>query len=61
MGLIAKYLDDRDLEKVLFTQLGCYYQPSGDGLSARVWLQRLAAQLIATPVGEGEARRGAVR
>ena len=34
--------EDADLEKKLFSELGCYYLPSGDRLSARNWLLSIA-------------------
>ena len=49
-GLIDDYLDTRSdvsLEHALFTELGCYYTPSADGLSARAWLKHVSGQLRA--------------
>lgn len=37
--------DDAALEQALFTELGCYYAPSADKVSARVWLQHIASDL----------------
>ena len=41
---------DSELKKNLFTELGCYYSPSGDGLSAKAWLERVAKQLFDSSV-----------
>jgi len=38
--------NDEELEKDLFASLGCYYRPSGDGLSAKAWLNGVADQLL---------------
>jgi len=38
------YANDVALEEALFSELGCYYQPSADGISARVWLQDIASR-----------------
>jgi len=45
----AEFNNDGDLEESLFTDLGCYYLPSGDGLSAKPWLQDVANQLLQGP------------
>ena len=37
--------DDAALEKALLTELGCYYTPSADKVSAREWLQHFASEL----------------
>jgi len=37
--------DDEVLEKKLFTELGAYYLPSADGLTARAWLLSVADML----------------
>ncbi len=37
---------DRELEEELFKDLGCYYRPSGEGLSAKAWLEGVADQLL---------------
>lgn len=39
------HMDDEELEHALFSELGCYYQPSADKVSARVWLQDVASTL----------------
>jgi hypothetical protein len=41
------YTDDDELEHALFSELGCYYQPSADKVSARAWLQDVACTLAA--------------
>lgn len=38
--------DDAELEEKLFSELGCYYAPGADGLTARDWLKMVAAQLL---------------
>jgi hypothetical protein len=38
-------VDDAALERALFTELGCYYMPSADGISARKWLQDVASKV----------------
>lgn len=44
--LIIKYArskpTDEELEMALFKELGCYYPPSSDGLSAHRWLLDIA-------------------
>ena len=37
--------DDAALEQALFSELGCYYIPSVDKVSARAWLQHIASEL----------------
>ena len=39
-------LDDARLEQALFAELGCYYQPSIDQVSARAWLEQIATTLL---------------
>ena len=39
--------DDQALAHALFNDLGCYYDPSADGQSARAWLERVAERLRA--------------
>lgn len=34
--------DDATIEHGLFEELGCYYLPSADGMSPRVWLLHVA-------------------
>ncbi|MCC7171886.1 MAG: hypothetical protein IT459_15685 [Planctomycetes bacterium] len=41
-SLAADGGSDSDIERALFRELGCYYMPSADGLSARKWLTELA-------------------
>lgn len=46
---IGRYLDggrdDAAIEAGLLEELGCYYLPSADGMSARIWLDHVAACL----------------
>src|SRR5882757_8424476 len=44
---------DAELEEKLFSELGCYYRPSVEGLTARTWLQSIASKLL-----EGGNQRG---
>lgn len=37
--------DDAAIERGLLEELGCYYMPSADGMSARDWLKHVAALL----------------
>ena len=37
---------DTELEEKLFTDLGCYYRPSAQGISAKAWLEAIANQLL---------------
>ena len=37
---------DTDLEDDLYRDLGCYYVPSGEGISAKSWLKKIAHDLI---------------
>jgi hypothetical protein len=39
------YIEDADLEEALFSELGCYYQPSADGVAAHTWLSALSRTL----------------
>ena len=39
------YNSDRELEEKLFSELGCYYRPSEQGISAKTWLETIANQL----------------
>ena len=41
------YVEHADLEAALFRELGCYYQPSADGMTAHAWLFALARALTA--------------
>lgn len=40
------FTNDSELEKKLFIDLGCYYLPSADGLTAKAWLEHVATQLL---------------
>ena len=42
---VGQYDNDADLEDALFRELGCYYQPSADGVSAKTWLEHVALEL----------------
>jgi hypothetical protein len=42
---IRRYLGERDdaaIERGLFEELGCYYLPTADDMSAREWLKHVA-------------------
>jgi hypothetical protein len=41
-----EFASDRELEENLFKDLGCYYRPSTQGLSAKAWLENVANQLL---------------
>jgi hypothetical protein len=42
----TRFASDQELENGLYRELGCYYLPSGDGLSAKDWLKNVASQLL---------------
>jgi hypothetical protein len=42
---IASHPDDEELDKALLEDLGCYYLPAADDISARDWLRSVAATL----------------
>jgi hypothetical protein len=44
----AHHKDDGDLERALFEELGCYYQPSAEGISSHAWLESVAATMSPT-------------
>jgi hypothetical protein len=46
---LESFKNDKELEKDLFNNLGCYYAPSADGLLAKAWLNDLANQLLSKP------------
>jgi hypothetical protein len=46
------YPDDAALERALFSELGCYYMPSADHISAREWLEHITSRVL------GAAERG---
>lgn len=46
-SLVDSYTDDDELEHALLSELGCYYLPSADKVSARAWLQDVACTLEA--------------
>lgn len=39
---IERVGSEMELEKKLFSELGCYYRPSADGLSSRGWLTNIS-------------------
>jgi hypothetical protein len=41
----AMHTDDGELERALFSELGSYYVPSADGITARAWLEDVASAL----------------
>ncbi len=45
-SLCREFSDDRDLEITLFRDLGSYYRPSLDSVSARAWLEGVARELL---------------
>lgn len=44
-ALTSSELSDDALSRLLFVELGCYYDPAADGLSARAWLQQVSCRL----------------
>lgn len=42
LNFATAYTSDEELELHLFSDLGCFYRPSGDGLSARSWMEGIA-------------------
>ena len=47
IGFVEHERDNTALEKKLMPELGCYYLPSADGLTARDWLLSVADLLAA--------------
>jgi hypothetical protein len=47
--LLSSDLSDEAVSKMLFQDLGCYYDPAADGLSARTWLQDVSRRLKVQP------------
>jgi hypothetical protein len=41
-----RFAFEKDLEERLFTDLGCYYRPSAQGISAKAWLEDIADRLL---------------
>jgi len=41
-----EFAGDRESEENLFTELGCYYRPSADGVLAKAWLEDVARLLL---------------
>lgn len=46
-AFVHDHPDDRELGEALYKDLGCYYDPNSDGISARSWLLAVAAKLMA--------------
>lgn len=46
VAYVEDFSDEAELSKALFFQLGCYYRPEADGLSAREWLLAVARSLL---------------
>lgn len=44
---IHDHQNDEELEDAVFSELGAYYQPSADKVSARKWLEDVASTLTA--------------
>lgn len=44
---VAAEPDDEQLDRALFVELGCYYDPRTSGLSAGDWLQHVAGMFRA--------------
>ena len=42
---LERQADDAALEHDLFSELGCYYHPPGEGIRTRQWLTELAERL----------------
>jgi len=47
-----EFASDKELEGKLFTDMGCYYRPSEQGISAKAWLENVANQLLQESRGE---------
>lgn len=43
---VEMFADDEELERRLFFDLGCYYRPSAEGITAQDWLKKIAADLL---------------
>jgi hypothetical protein len=41
----ADFRSDAEIENKVYSEMGCYYVPSGDGLSAKMWLEGIASRL----------------
>jgi hypothetical protein len=44
-----RFANGGELSDRLFHDLGCYYDPTADGVSARDWLQSVSSQLLKRP------------
>lgn len=47
-ALVAETPDEREIERLLFDEFGCYYVPASDGQSARGWLSHVSQLLRAS-------------
>ena len=45
LAYLHENTDDATLDNNLFRELGCYYMPQTDGISARTWLQHISTTL----------------
>jgi hypothetical protein len=43
----ARFAVDAELEGALYRELGCFYLPSADGVSAREWLKHITTRIRA--------------
>ena len=48
VAYVQAHPDDAELDRCLFSDLGCYYTPRADNMSARDWLLTVAAHLART-------------
>jgi hypothetical protein len=48
--------DDAELSERLFDELGCYYDPTAGGRSAREWMYGVASRLLRSVGASGEVR-----
>jgi len=53
--------DEAELSERLFEELGCYYDPTASGRTAREWLYGVASRLLRSVGASGEVRRGGER
>lgn len=45
-GYSQAFASEKEPEEKLFKELGCYFRPSIQGLSAKAWLENVANQLL---------------
>jgi len=50
--LLARGLEDQELGRLLLCELGCYYDPTPDGISYTEWLCQIRDQLEKADFGE---------